>query len=109
MNINDLVREAHAAANTKGFWDRDDKNAVECLCLIHSEVSEALEELRNGRAPEDVFYEYDGKPSGFQYELADIVIRVADLCGAWRIDLEKAIAEKMRYNETRPQKHGRAF
>ena len=30
-------------------------------------------------------------------------------CGYLGIDLEKAIAEKMAYNETRPYKHGKQF
>lgn len=46
------------------------------------------------------------KPEGIPSEMADIVIRVFDYCGYAGIDLEKAIAEKMEYNRTRPFKHG---
>jgi NTP pyrophosphatase (non-canonical NTP hydrolase) len=46
------------------------------------------------------------KPEGIPSEMADIVIRVMDYCGYAGIDLEKAIAEKMEYNRTRPFKHG---
>ncbi len=42
-------------------------------------------------------------------ELADAVIRIADLCGHLGIDLEAAIDLKMAYNETRPFKHGKRF
>ncbi len=40
------------------------------------------------------------------FELADIVIRVFDMCGHYGIDLESAIREKMEYNKKRPYKHG---
>ena len=49
------------------------------------------------------------KPEGVAVELADAVIRIADLCGHLGIDLEAAIALKMDYNETRPFKHGKRF
>jgi NTP pyrophosphatase (non-canonical NTP hydrolase) len=64
------------------------------LALIHSEVSEALEADRKGN------YE------NFVEELADVCIRVFDLCGAKDIDLETAISKKMQYNRTRSYKHG---
>jgi len=46
------------------------------------------------------------KPEGIPSELADIVIRVCDMCGWYGIDLEAAIKEKMEYNKNRPYKHG---
>lgn len=49
------------------------------------------------------------KPEGVAVELADAVIRIADLCGHLGIDLEAAIDLKMAYNETRPFKHGKRF
>lgn len=42
-------------------------------------------------------------------ELADAVIRIADLCGHLGIDLDAVIAEKMAYNDGRPYKHGKRF
>ena len=42
-------------------------------------------------------------------DMADAVIRIADLCGHLGIDLEAAIDLKMAYNETRPFKHGKRF
>jgi NTP pyrophosphatase (non-canonical NTP hydrolase) len=83
--------------------DKVEKTIPEKLCLIHSEVSEALEDYRNGNLQAD----YEGsKPVGFPSELADILIRVFDLAGALGIDLDKAVAEKMSYNQTRSHRHG---
>ena len=39
-------------------------------------------------------------------ELADVVIRILDFCEGQKIDLETIILEKMKYNESRPYKHG---
>ena len=65
--------------------------------------SEALEALRDGDFGS---IREDGKPEGFDSELADVVIRVFDLAEAVGINLGAAIIDKMRYNETRPYKHG---
>ncbi len=40
--INKLAEEIHQNAVSKGFFEKE-KNIGEMLCLIHSEVSEALE------------------------------------------------------------------
>ena len=49
------------------------------------------------------------KPEGVAVELADAVIRIADLCGYLGIDLDAVIEEKMAYNAGRPYKHGKRF
>lgn len=84
------------------------KNAVvpEVLALIHSEVSEALEEYRNGRLPTEVYAGNNGKPEGIPIELADVIIRVLDYCGYAGIDIDAAISQKHEYNRTRPYRHG---
>lgn len=50
---------------------------------------------------------YRAKPEGFGIELADALIRIADLAERHGIDLEAMIALKSAYNETRPYMHGR--
>ena len=67
------------------------------LCLTHSEVSEAMEGHRKG-LPDD---KLPHRPM-IEVELADAVIRIADLAGALGLDLGGAIAEKLAFNAQRP-------
>lgn len=102
--INALVRDAHQNAIDKG-WYEEPRTFAELIALMHSELSEALEDYRAGRAINEIYYEGE-KPCGIPIELADVLIRIFDTCGYYGIDLEEAIEEKMRYNATRPQRHG---
>lgn len=116
MTLNELRDQAYLNAAAKGFWDGVDYPTPECiaakLALIHSEVSEALEDAREGKfftllKPPDAGG--NRKPVGFPSELADIIIRVADLAGKLGINLEREVLLKMVYNASRPFKHGKAF
>lgn len=102
MNIGDLKQRVYATAMQHGWWDKD-RPIPECLCLIHSEVSEALESYRRGERPLHVV---DGKPEGIASELADVIIRVLDLCAGHKLPIEEAIEAKCAYNDTRPYRHG---
>ncbi len=68
------------------------------LALIHSEISEALEE-----------YRANGVTAAFAEELADIVIRVMDLAEDQMIDLGNEITKKIEKNKSRPFRHGKRF
>lgn len=191
MNIIELAKAAHENAVNKGWW-QEERTYGELIALVHSEVSEALEDYRAGKKPNEVWYEKydkqddemyvllfkpdepDWKPCGIPSELADVCIRIFDIAGkygwaediqdeldylaeeepdewyqelnfvekftmlhfelsnSWKsegenvrrnwlaqafnsvmhiakengIDLDAAIAEKMAYNATRPQRHG---
>lgn len=108
MRINSLVEMAHENAVNHNFWNPPMPFPT-AIALIHSELSEALEEDRKGMP---MVYHNKGnkKPEGVAVELADAVIRICDLCGYLKIDLEKVIAEKMAYNTGRDlNKHGKKY
>lgn len=107
MTIKDWQTKVHKVALEHG-WYNPPKTPTEAIALMHSELSEALEELRNGK-PLDLVYYNDlkpDKPEGFGVELADCVIRILDTCEYIGIDLEQMILLKNAYNETRPYRHG---
>lgn len=102
--INELVEKAHETAKAKGWW-QEPKSIGDIIALCHCELSETMEQFRDGHKPNETYYN-DKKPEGIPTELADVIIRIMDYCGHEGIDLEKAITEKMAYNETRPFRHG---
>lgn len=107
--LNALATDVHETSVLKGWWSTEhDRNPGLVLALVHSEVSEALEEWRNGHPLNQIYKKFDSttKPEGVPIELADVIIRVLDACAAWDIDIDFAVAIKMKYNKTRPQRHG---
>ena len=106
--IGEMQAIVHDLAVSKGWWDGTPHGDIgvipERLCLIRSEVSEALECYRTC----DISTRLDasGKPEGLPSELADVVIRVMDLCGNLGIDLQAEIERKHAYNRTRAYRHG---
>jgi NTP pyrophosphatase (non-canonical NTP hydrolase) len=97
LGIEDYIRLCHSIAKEKGWWDTE-RNDGELIALMHSELSEALEAMRNHGAKEAI-----------AEELADCCIRIFDYCGARDIDLGKTLLNKIEYNKTRPYRHGKKF
>lgn len=108
MTLADLQKEAYAIHLSKG-WGDVPRTIGEDIALLHSELSEALEEHRKGFKPDEIYHDPNHnveKPEGIPIELADLVIRLVGFCEKHSIDLTKAIQIKMEYNKTRPYRHG---
>ncbi len=116
-SIRDLQQETDSWAATKG-WKKTEglynENGVpnvefilSKLALIHSEVSEAVEEVREGRI--ETWHSTDKKgilkPEGMGAELADVIIRTLNLASMYKIDLQYEVEHKMEYNLTRDFQH----
>jgi NTP pyrophosphatase (non-canonical NTP hydrolase) len=105
-SIKQWQKEIHALAKRKGFYDGIDfldagQHLPKWICLMHSELSEALEALRNNISW--------NAPHGIGEEFADCAIRIMDTCEFLGIDLEEQIMKKHRKNLKREHKHGKEF
>lgn len=114
--LNKLMGQVHQNAVEHGWWE-EERSFGDIVALCHSELSEALEEFRNKRKPNEIYYSGKDlestivtnattKPEGIPIELADCIIRILDYCGKENIDIEAALKIKHEYNKSRPYRHG---
>ena len=101
---NELQKICHDLAVSAGWWKdlktgedmRGKRNVGELLCLIHSEISEAMEGHRKNLQDDKLVHR-----KMLEVELADAVIRIIDMAGGFDMDIGGAIAEKLAYNQSR--------
>ncbi len=111
ISVDEWAEYIHIWGKTKG-WTADlapvDALASK-LALVHCEISEAIEALRDGKV--DMVIE-DGKPEGLVTEMADAVIRILHIDamlrdqGLTKHSVLDAMRVKMEYNHTREFRHG---
>lgn len=98
--INDIVDRVHTA-NKKWWIDLQTgaplkRNVGELLMLVCTELAEAMEGDRKNLADDKLPHR-----RMFEVELADALIRIADICGGFSLDLGGAFEEKMAFNAVR--------
>lgn len=115
--LNELARLAHRNAVEHGFYAEyydlmatleragADMRLMEAaerdftlaqIAKIASECGEAVHAIQHGEQPECIVE-----------ELADVVIRIFDLCGRMDADVGRSLTGKMARNRCRPYKHGK--
>lgn len=134
--FNDWAKRIHRIAVDHGWWESEDGKCddgdrpfPEIVALCHSELSEALEEYRNGKpmayingywpkydtgmtTPKPIKamqldeWEDDEKPEGIAVEMIDCIIRILDWLGHEGIDVDTLMEKKVKYNEGREHRHG---
>ena len=132
-----LAATANNIAKDHGWWDEGlEATPLESHMLFVNEIAESVEEIRDGRAMDEIYYKHESncrlvtmgwldrpfhaqgsehpfctctpKPEGSPVELADAFIRVFDYLGEHDLTpaFIRAYVEKTEYNRTRPHRHG---
>lgn len=76
--------------------ERAKRDPAGLLMLSVSELAEAMEGIRKNLMDDKLPHR-----KMFEVELADCIIRIFDIAGAYKLDLGAAMEEKIAYNKTR--------
>lgn len=110
LNLVKFTEEVYQNAKDHG-WHDTKRHFAEVYTLIHSELSEALEEYRCARG--NVWYAEDGKPEGIAIEMLDAVIRIFDFMGSMGVaftdDTIEKLADTIKMNKEGDRLHDDPF
>lgn len=107
ISIDEVAERIHSIAQKKGFYPIDvnklTSDRVMNIALIIGELSEAIEGLRENNIV--------GPPGTGSYreELIDALMRLLDLLAMEKVNIEVEINNKLVYNKSRGDKHGKLF
>lgn len=103
MSTRDFINSLadHVFISNHKWWhdkrgNKLERNKGELLCLIHSEISEAMEGERKNLMDDKLPHRKMA-----EVELADALIRILDYAAGFGYDIGGAVCEKLRYNSTR--------
>lgn len=104
LGLEAAIQDSHGASVAGGWWTDlktgesivGTRNKAELLCLIHSEISEAMEGERKNLMDDKLPHRKMA-----EVELVDALIRIFDYAGAYGYDLAGAYVEKRAYNDNR--------
>ena len=129
MTVNEFAKAVHENAVAHGWYDGG-ISFPEIAVMVHAEISEAVEEYREGNplvygtcAIAGAECKYSGvcdrdgepgggekegpcKPEGVAVELCDAVMRIFDYLAYMGVDIEAVLEAKYAYNTGRPYRHG---
>lgn len=118
QELTDLSKKVYEANVAKGFYDTPRDFPHTCM-LIVSEISEAVEAERKGVPFPNIVPELDSPNFEVDFkalvkdtipdEMADAMIRILDWCGKEGVDIGYHIQAKLKYNASRPYKHGKVY
>lgn len=97
--LNALGARIMEQADRKGWNSK--YTPEKALLNMHQEVSEAWDHLRDGRLPDAVFTDEDGKPDGVPIEMIDVIYRALHVLAYYRLNADELLEMKFKFNEGR--------
>jgi hypothetical protein len=97
--VNEISAKIHELNKTWWKFDEEGKpvsNKGERMMLMVSEISEAMEGARKNLMDDKLPHR-----TMEEVELADLLVRAFDYAGAFGLDLDGALSEKLQYNRVR--------